>query len=120
MELRHCNGSLLLPSAVAAQLGCAGRVHLPLAPGSHCPVQTTHMVRPAGQGMRLRPWITLSSLGVGTYLGEETDAEDARVTSGVVLTVARGCNVIDTARNYRRVAVASLPTLRAMRKHSAK
>lgn len=51
--------------------------------------------------MRLRPWLTLSSLGVGTYLGEESDAEDQRVIAGVVRAVSRGCNVIDSARNYR-------------------
>lgn len=55
----------------------------------------------AGQGMRLRPWLKLSSLGVGTYLGSETDEEDEKVTCGVIETVGNGINVIDTARNYR-------------------
>lgn len=55
----------------------------------------------AGQGMRLRPWIMLSSLGIGTYLGEESNEEDERVIAGIIEAVARGCNVVDTARNYR-------------------
>lgn len=51
--------------------------------------------------MRLRPWLKLSSLGVGTYLGSETEAEDEKVTCGIIESVGHGINVIDTARNYR-------------------
>jgi aryl-alcohol dehydrogenase-like predicted oxidoreductase len=43
----------------------------------------------------------LSSLGIGTYLGE-LDAEDDRLyRDAVVAAVRSGCNVIDTAVNYR-------------------
>ncbi len=37
----------------------------------------------------------------GTYLGNEDDEIDEEVVSAIVKSVAHGCNVIDTARNYR-------------------
>jgi aryl-alcohol dehydrogenase-like predicted oxidoreductase len=43
----------------------------------------------------------LSSIGVGTYLGDADDATDARYTQAVVRAVELGANVIDTAANYR-------------------
>ena len=45
--------------------------------------------------------LTLSSLGIGTYLGAATDAEDAAVTDAVIRAVAEGLNVVDSASNYR-------------------
>ncbi|PRW56126.1 aldo keto reductase [Chlorella sorokiniana] len=46
--------------------------------------------------------LTLSSLGVGTYLGGADEATDARVAAAVVASVQEGgFNVIDTAANYR-------------------
>jgi aryl-alcohol dehydrogenase-like predicted oxidoreductase len=43
----------------------------------------------------------LSSIGVGTYLGDADDATDSRYTHAVVRAVELGANVIDTAANYR-------------------
>jgi aryl-alcohol dehydrogenase-like predicted oxidoreductase len=43
----------------------------------------------------------LSSIGVGTYLGDADDDTDARYTEAVATAVALGANVIDTAANYR-------------------
>ncbi len=43
----------------------------------------------------------LSSIGVGTYLGDADDETDARYTEAVSTAVALGANVIDTAANYR-------------------
>ncbi len=43
----------------------------------------------------------LSSIGIGTYLGNADDATDARYTESVVRAVELGANVIDTAANYR-------------------
>ena len=43
----------------------------------------------------------LSSIGVGTYLGDPDDATDARYVSAIQRAVACGINVIDTASNYR-------------------
>lgn len=45
--------------------------------------------------------MTLSSIGIGTYLGNVDDATDALVKDAVVKSVTLGANVIDTAINYR-------------------
>ena len=43
----------------------------------------------------------LSSIGIGTYLGEADEATDAAYRESVAAAVRGGCNVIDTAVNYR-------------------
>jgi aryl-alcohol dehydrogenase-like predicted oxidoreductase len=43
----------------------------------------------------------LSSIGLGTYLGEPDDAADAEYTSAIALALRSGINVLDTAINYR-------------------
>lgn len=43
----------------------------------------------------------LSSIGVGTYLGDADDETDARYAEAVTRAVELGANVIDTAANYR-------------------
>ncbi len=43
----------------------------------------------------------LSSIGIGTYLGNHDDATDEQYREAVVAAVESGCNVIDTAINYR-------------------
>lgn len=45
--------------------------------------------------------LSLSSLGIGTYLGKEDDAADARYVDAIAAALAAGVNVIDTAINYR-------------------
>src|SRR5688500_13949450 len=45
--------------------------------------------------------LCLSSVGIGTYLGDPTDAVDARYRESVTEGLASGINVIDTASNYR-------------------
>lgn len=50
---------------------------------------------------RLQQHLLLSSIGIGTYLGDADDATDARYTEAVVRAVELGANVIDTAANYR-------------------
>ncbi len=50
---------------------------------------------------RLAMDLVFSSIGIGTYLGEPTDETDARYTQCVIDAVSLGCNVIDTAINYR-------------------
>jgi aryl-alcohol dehydrogenase-like predicted oxidoreductase len=45
--------------------------------------------------------LTLSSLGVGTYLGAPDDATDGRYLAAIQRVLAAGINVIDTAVNYR-------------------
>lgn len=57
--------------------------------------RTEHFYRPlAGETL-------VSSLGMGTYLGECDDAEDARYTATGVEALSRGVNLLDTAINYR-------------------
>ncbi|MDE1726582.1 MAG: aldo/keto reductase [Thaumarchaeota archaeon] len=45
--------------------------------------------------------LALSSIGIGTYLGNPDDATDTLVKDAVVKSVTLGTNVIDTAINYR-------------------
>lgn len=45
--------------------------------------------------------LTVSSLGMGTYLGECDDREDARYTELLATGIDRGLNLLDTAINYR-------------------
>lgn len=45
--------------------------------------------------------LSLSSLGIGTYLGNADANTDARYTETVIRSVKAGANVIDTAANYR-------------------
>ena len=45
--------------------------------------------------------LKLSSIGFGTYLGEADDATDAQYAEAISRVLARGCNVLDTAINYR-------------------
>jgi len=43
----------------------------------------------------------LSSIGVGTYLGDPDEETDRRYSEAIVRAVELGANVIDTAANYR-------------------
>ncbi|WP_376790035.1 aldo/keto reductase [Thermoflexus sp.] len=43
----------------------------------------------------------LSSIGIGTYLGHPDPETDTRYVEAIVCAVTSGCNVIDTAINYR-------------------
>lgn len=45
----------------------------------------------------------LSSIGLGTYLGDPTDEVDTRYAQTVILGVRAGINVFDTAVNYRHM-----------------
>ena len=45
--------------------------------------------------------LTVGVLGVGSYLGDCTDAEDERYRASVREAINAGVNVIDTASNYR-------------------
>lgn len=43
----------------------------------------------------------VSSLGLGTYLGDPTDAVDEEYEEAIGTALESGCNVLDTAINYR-------------------
>jgi aryl-alcohol dehydrogenase-like predicted oxidoreductase len=45
--------------------------------------------------------LTVSSLGIGTYLGQPNDSTDASYTAAIVAAVESGINLIDAAINYR-------------------
>lgn len=45
--------------------------------------------------------VSMSSVGLGTYLGETTDEDDAAYVDAASRALASGINVIDTAINYR-------------------
>jgi len=45
--------------------------------------------------------LVLSSIGIGTYLGEPDEATDKGYASAVVAAVEGGINVVDSAINYR-------------------
>ena len=56
----------------------------------------------AGDFFRVTPsGLTLSSLGVGTYLGESNDEDDHAYEDTLSAAFAAGVNVVDTAINYR-------------------
>jgi aryl-alcohol dehydrogenase-like predicted oxidoreductase len=50
---------------------------------------------------RLGQGLWLSSIGLGTYLGRNDDATDDLYRRAAVRSVQSGCNVLDTAINYR-------------------
>jgi aryl-alcohol dehydrogenase-like predicted oxidoreductase len=54
-----------------------------------------------GNFREIRGGLVLSSIGIGTYLGEPDAATDKAYTAAIVAAVESGINVIDTAINYR-------------------
>lgn len=57
--------------------------------------------RAAKNHFREREGLQLSSIGIGTYLGNPDEATDVRYRDAVVRAVQLGVNVIDSAANYR-------------------
>ena len=57
--------------------------------------------RAANGHFRKQQDLVLSSIGVGTYLGDPDEATDGNYANAVVRAVQLGVNVIDTAANYR-------------------
>jgi aryl-alcohol dehydrogenase-like predicted oxidoreductase len=45
--------------------------------------------------------LTISSIGIGTYRGSTSPRFDRPARAAIISAVANGCNLIDTARNYR-------------------
>jgi aryl-alcohol dehydrogenase-like predicted oxidoreductase len=74
--------------------------------GNATPEGTTHYRErfrdlAAKNHFRLEENLWLSSVGLGTYLGNADEATDARYVESVTRAVELGANVIDTAANYR-------------------
>ena len=55
----------------------------------------------AGEHFRPSQGLAVSSLGIGTYLGNPDERTDAAYTEAIIAAVQSGINVIDTAINYR-------------------
>src|ERR1017187_1068275 len=55
----------------------------------------------AGHFRDVQGSLVLSSVGIGTYLGEADDETDRAYTSAVVAAIEGGFNVVDSAINYR-------------------
>jgi aryl-alcohol dehydrogenase-like predicted oxidoreductase len=56
----------------------------------------------AGDGhFRVAQDLVVSSVGIGTYLGQPNDTTDSSYTAAIVTAVQSGINVIDSAINYR-------------------
>lgn len=75
-------------------------------PNHATPVGTTHFAdrfasRAAKNHFRRQQGLTLSSIGIGTYLGNADDATDGSYANAVTRAITSGVNVIDTAANYR-------------------
>jgi len=61
----------------------------------HAPAFAPDFYRPTTLGL------TVSSIGIGTYLGDSTEADDAAYETAIGAAVEAGINVIDSAINYR-------------------
>jgi aryl-alcohol dehydrogenase-like predicted oxidoreductase len=55
----------------------------------------------AEKDFREQQGLVLSAIGIGTYLRDANEETDVNYTEAVVRAVQLGCNVIDTAANYR-------------------
>ena len=55
----------------------------------------------ASNHFRNQQGLTLSSIGIGTYLGNANAATDQSYTESIIRAVELGANVIDSAANYR-------------------
>jgi aryl-alcohol dehydrogenase-like predicted oxidoreductase len=62
---------------------------------------TRYRERFPDRDFRVQHGLVLSSIGIGTYLGNADEATDAAYTRSVVRAVQLGVNVIDSAANYR-------------------
>lgn len=77
---------------------------IPLAatPDGTARFRARHAPAVAGDHFRKGPAeLTLSSLGIGTYLGADADGDDDAYTDAIRAAIRSGINVIDTAINYR-------------------
>ena len=96
-----------MKSQTRSMLNCRPMQKESLNPASFATLAGTTRYRDRFQGraaanhFREQQELSLSSIGIGTYLGNADDETDARYTAAVVRAVELGANVIDTAANYR-------------------
>jgi aryl-alcohol dehydrogenase-like predicted oxidoreductase len=55
----------------------------------------------AGHFREIRGGLVLSSIGIGTYLGDPDDLTDVAYSDAILAAVESGINVVDSAINYR-------------------
>jgi len=88
------------PLPITARFSCAMT-----SPATHATAEGTARYRDRFADrpghFRQTQGLWLSSIGLGTYLGDPTDAIDKAYTQAIGRAVELGCNVIDTAANYR-------------------
>src|SRR5437588_13043972 len=76
----------------------------PLLEGRPTPSATAAFARDAGLpegNFREALGVTVSSVGIGTYLGRDDDRTDAAYEEAVRRALQLGINVVDSAINYR-------------------
>jgi len=91
---------------LARDAGVTSSANMNSLPGQATPQGTAEYQKrhasPSAPGhFRALQGLSLSSIGIGTYLGSDDDADDTRYRDAVVRALERGLNVIDTAINYR-------------------
>jgi aryl-alcohol dehydrogenase-like predicted oxidoreductase len=103
------------PARAPAVLHCAAKIFLFAADGGeqqmalpgHATTEGTARYRERFAGelaekhFHFEHGLWLSSIGVGTYLGDPDDETDRSYADAVARAVALGANVLDTAANYR-------------------
>lgn len=73
----------------------------PSSPPSTAAYAARHAARSAPGHWRTLAGLTVSSIGLGTYLGECDAHDDDRYEAAVLACLAGGVNLLDTAINYR-------------------
>lgn len=96
---------------IAAEADATGAFAPPPAPAGAAPCATAagtlryaarHREAVGTDHFRTGPaGLTLSAIGLGTYLGADADSDDDAYTDAVRVALRSGINVIDTAINYR-------------------
>ncbi len=69
--------------------------------GTHNYAARFHGIAAPGHFRQIPSGLIMSSIGIGTYLGEPDEATDCGYTESAIAAVEGGFNVIDTAINYR-------------------
>ncbi len=88
MVLRHSTNEQRLQGSASPQ-------------GTHHYAARFHGTAAPGHFREIPSGLVMSSIGIGTYLGEADNATDRSYTESVIAAVEGGINVIDTAINYR-------------------
>src|SRR5687767_13651210 len=98
MPKHHEAASALVPNPKSAEHEAPRQA----TPDGTARYRARHVEHLARDFYRAGPFgISLSSIGIGTYLGDDTDADDAAYADAVRHAIAGGINIIDSAINYR-------------------